>query len=86
MKNVARIDAGRYRIGLLLDRHLQQDELKPAKARPGRAVSPVHHGRKLRGTDGVSGGVGEVSEASFQPNVREPSLGDGPDDYDLTPE
>lgn len=86
VKNCARIDAARYRIGLLLDRHLQQDELKPAKARAGRSVSPVHHGRKLRGLDTDSGGGVEANVDTFRPNIREPSLGDGPDEYDLTPE
>ncbi|MCA9256449.1 MAG: PilZ domain-containing protein, partial [Phycisphaerales bacterium] len=58
VKNCARIDASKYRIGLLLDRRLQQDELKPSRARPGKSVSPVHHSRKMRSSDGAADPAG----------------------------
>ena len=84
--NCARIESARYRIGLMLDRRLRNEEQKPAKCLPGRPVSPSHQGRKLRGSVAASDTAVSASSESHQPVVREPSLGDGPDDYDLTPE
>jgi PilZ domain len=85
VKNCARIEAARYRVGLLLDRRLAKEEQKPAKSRPGRSVSPTHHGRKLRGA--VSDAeMAEPHADACRPVIREPSLGEGPDDYELTPE
>lgn len=86
VKNCAKVEAARYRIGLLLDRQLHQEEQKPAKRRVGRSVSPIHHGRALRGGDSAPAHPVDETTERFQPIVREPSLGDGPDDYDLTPE
>lgn len=86
VKNCAKIGASRYRIGILLDRHLRREEQKPAKCLPGRSVSPTHHGRKLRGAVSASDSESTADFAANQPVIREPSREDGPDDYDLTPE
>lgn len=86
VKNCAKFGVSRYRIGVLLDRHLQQEEQRPAKRRIGRSVSPTHQCRRLRDAECDDDGNIFADEDTFRPVVHEPSLGDGPDDYELTPE
>ncbi len=42
------IGGGRYRLGIALDRYLDREERKPAKAIPGREVAPGIRTRVLR--------------------------------------
>jgi len=47
VRHCAPIGNGRYKIGMELSRYLDAEELRPAKARPGRDVSPDVRTRKL---------------------------------------
>ena len=42
------MEGGRFLIGVLLDRKLQFDEIRPAQASPGREIAPNLRPRKLR--------------------------------------
>jgi hypothetical protein len=44
------LGAGRFLVGLKLDRRLQPDELRPARARQGRELAPGLRPRRLRAT------------------------------------
>ncbi len=86
IKNCSKMEAARYRIGILLDRRLRNEEQKPAKCLSGRSVSPTHHGRKLRGAVSAAESASTADFAANQPVIREPTFDSGSEDYDLTPE
>ena len=64
-------DDGYFEIGIQFDRHLNKDEMQPARVLPEASASPLQRGRQLRRPATSSEPVAETGLP--QPNVLKPS-------------